>query len=135
MEIIYGPKGTGKTKQIIERANAVLEEAKGHALFITDTKRYTHDLRYQIRFHDVTDYGINTEEEFRGFLKGIVTASGDNEYVFLDGVARICNKPLAELASIFEAIEQLESGYDLKFVITCSAAKEDLPEFVVKHLN
>ncbi len=135
MEIIYGPKGTGKTKQIIERANNVLDEAKGHALFITDTKRYTYDLKYQIKFHDVTGYGINSEEEFRGFLKGIVVASGDNEYVFLDGIARICGKPLSELGSIFEVLEQLEDGYDVKFVITCSAAKEDLPEFVVKHLN
>lgn len=135
MEIIYGPKGTGKTKQIIDRANGVLEQAKGHALFITDTKRYTYDLKYQIKFHDVKGYGVASEDELRGFLKGMVAASGDNEYIFLDGVARICGKPLAELGSIFEAIEKLELDYDVKFVITCSAAKEDLPEFIVKHVN
>ena len=49
MKIFYGPKGTGKTKAIIDCANTTLGEAKGHVIFITDTKRYTHDINYKIR--------------------------------------------------------------------------------------
>ena len=50
MKIIYGPKGTGKTKTIIECANKALDQAKGHVVFITDTTRYTYDLSNQIRY-------------------------------------------------------------------------------------
>ncbi len=134
MEIIYGPKGTGKTKQIIDRANGVLESAKGHAVFITDTTRYSYDLKYQIKVLDVKAFNVQGEESFNGFVKGIVAASGDNEYIFIDGIARICKKDLSELGGIFADIESLEKEYGVKFIITCSAQKEELPEFVAKCL-
>ncbi len=135
MKIFYGPKGTGKTKAIIDDANLVLESAKGHVVFITDTNRYNYDLKYQIKLLDVTGFDIKNADGLRGFIKGIVAANGDNEYIYIDGIARIANKPLTELGDIFEAIEALEKAYDVKFVLTCSAAKEDLPEFVLKYID
>ena len=104
MKIIYGPKGTGKTKIIIDMANEVVDSAKGHVVFITDTKRYTFDLKYLIRFIDTKDFAVEGESGFRGFIKGIVAANADNEYVFIDGIARITEKPLAELSNIFGAL-------------------------------
>ncbi|MBR1983063.1 MAG: hypothetical protein IKA12_00040 [Clostridia bacterium] len=134
MKIVYGPKGSGKTKIIIENANSVLKDAKGYVIYITDTSRYSMDLKHPIRFLDVSGFSIQGVDGLRGFIKGIVAANGDNEYVFIDGIARIANKPLNELGSIFEAIEMLEKEYGVKFVLTVSSAKEDLPEFVLKHV-
>ena len=135
MKIIYGPKGTGKTKAIIESANKALDIAKGHVLFVTDTSRYTYDLNNQIRYLDVTGFDIVGEDGLRGFVKGLVAASGDNEYIYIDGIARITGKDLCELLDIFCAMEKLEKDYGVKFVLTCSAAKEDLPEFVLKYVD
>ena len=135
MKIIYGPKGTGKTKAIIESANQALDMAKGHVIFVTDTTRYTYDLNNQIRYLDVTGFDVVGEDGFRGFIKGLVAANGDNEYIYIDGIARITGKPLAELNSIFSAIEKLENDYGVKFVLTCSASKEDLPAFILKYVD
>ncbi len=135
MKIIYGPKGTGKTKAIIDCANKALDNAKGHVIFITDNSRYSKDLNLKIRYVDVTGFAIQGEDGLRGFIKGIVAANGDNEYIYLDGVARIAGKELGELDSIFGAMEKLEKDYDVKFIVTCSAAKEDLPEFVLKYVE
>ncbi len=135
MKIIYGPKGTGKTKAIIESANQALETAKGHVIFVTDTTRYTYDLSNQIRYLDVSGFDVIGEDGFRGFIKGLVAANGDNEYIYIDGIARITGKPLAELNSIFSAIEKLEKDFGVKFVLTCSANKEDLPAFVLKYVD
>lgn len=135
MKIIYGPKGTGKTKAIIDGANAALDSAKGHVIFITDTNRYAYDLKYQIRFLNVSAFGLQNEDALRGFIKGIVAANGDNEYIFIDGIARIVGKPVSELESIFAAMEKLEKDFEVKFVLTVSSSKEDLPEFVAKHAN
>lgn len=135
MKIIYGPKGTGKTKAIIDGANAALDSAKGHVIFITDTNRYAYDLKYQIRFLNVSAFELQNEDVLRGFVKGIVAANGDNEFIFIDGIARIAGKPVSELESIFTAMEKLEKDYEVKFVLTVSAAKEDLPDFVAKHAN
>lgn len=135
MKIIYGPKGTGKTKAIIDCANSALDTAKGHVIFITDTNRYTYDLKYQIRFLDVTQFAIQGMDGFRGFVKGIVAASGDNEYIFIDGISRITGIELSGLENIFSAMEKLEKDFGVKFVLTCSSSKEDLPEFVLKHVE
>lgn len=135
MKIIYGPKGTGKTKAIIDGANNALNDAKGHVIFITDTSRYTYDLNNQIRYLDVKGFDIKCEGGFRGFIKGIVAANGDNEYIFIDGIARITKKELCDLENIFSAMEKLENDFGVKFVITCSAAKEDLPEFILKYVD
>jgi len=135
MKIIYGPKGTGKTKAIINSALDALNTAKGHIVFVTDTKRYTYDLKYPIRFLDTTEFDIQGMDGLRGFLKGLVAANGDNEYIYVDGIARIAGKPLNELANIFEAMDKLEKDFGVKFVLTCSAAKEDLPDFVLKYVE
>ncbi len=135
MKIIYGPKGTGKTKTIIADANSTMETAKGHVIFVTDTSRYTYDLTNQIRYIDVKSFDIKCAGGLRGFIKGIVAANGDNEYIFLDGIARITGKELGELESVFVAMDKLEKDFGVKFIVTCSAAKEDLPEFVLKYVD
>lgn len=135
MKIVYGPKGTGKTKAIIELANNTLDSAKGHVIFVTDTTRYSYDLSNQIRYLDVSGFEIAGEDGFRGFLKGLVAANGDNEYIFVDGIARITSKDLGQLSNIFTAMDKLEKDYGVKFVVTCSAAKEELPEFVLKYVD
>lgn len=88
IKIIYGPKGTGKTKVMIDEANGKVAAAKGHLIFITNTKRYMYDLQRDIRVIDTSDYMIAGEEALCGFVKGVVAANNDNEYLFIDGAAR-----------------------------------------------
>ena len=135
MKIFYGPKGTGKTKAIIDSANSQIDVAKGHIVFITDTNRYTHDIKYQIRLLDVKRFGISGPEGLNGFVKGIVAANSDNEFIYIDGISRITNNSLADLKVLFDDMEALEKDFGVKFVLTCSSLKEDLPEFVLKHVE
>lgn len=135
MKIFCGPKGTGKTKAIIDSANQVKATAKGHIVYVTDSDKYAFELKLPIRFLNTSDFGVKSEDEFRGFIKGIVASNGDNEYVFIDGVARICGKPLGEINSIFAAMEGLEKEFGVKFVLTCSGIKEDLPDFILKYVD
>lgn len=41
IQVIFGKKGSGKTKRILDMANASVKEAKGNVLFIDDDKSYT----------------------------------------------------------------------------------------------
>lgn len=134
MKIFYGPKGTGKTKAIIDSANQAADSAKGHVVFVTDTDKYSYDLKYQIRVLNTKDFDIQGADGFRGFLKGLVAANADNEYIYVDGIARITGKSLNELENIFGAMEKLEKDFGVNFVLTCSASKEDLPNFISKFI-
>ncbi len=134
ISIICGPKGSGKTKRIIDAANEAVATAKGHLIFITDTKRYMYDLRREIRFIDVSDYAIAGLDALSGFIRGAIAGSYDNEYVFLDGVARIAGKPLAEMAQLFYILEKVAELRSIKLYVTCSCAEEELPDFLKKYL-
>ena len=120
IKIIYGPKGTGKTKIVIDEANSKVATAKGHLIFITNTKRYMYDLQRDIRVIDTSDY--------------VVAANNDNEYLFIDGAARIAGKDIKDMAAFYYMLDRLSASNDLTIYVTCSCTKEELPDFVAKYL-
>lgn len=134
VKVICGPKGSGKTKRIIDAANAAVDVAKGNLIFITDTKRYMYDLRREIRFVDSSDYSIAGEDALCGFIKGVIAGGYDNEYVYVDGIARIAGKAIKDMAQFFYMMEKVAEMRDLKLYITCSCAEEELPDFAKKYL-
>ena len=134
IKVICGPKGSGKTKRIIDAANGAIAGAKGHLIFITDTKRYMYDLKREIRFIDASDYTIAGEDALCGFVKGAVAGGYDNEYLFIDGIARIAGKQLKDMAQFFYMIEKVAAMRNLQVYVTCSCTEEDLPDFAKKYL-
>ena len=134
VKVICGPKGSGKTKRIIDAANEAVAVAKGNLIFITDTKRYMYDLKREIRFIDTSDYSIAGEDALCGFIKGVIAGGYDNEYVYVDGIARIAGKAIKDMAQFFYMMENIAQMRDLKLYITCSCAEEDLPDFAKKYL-
>ena len=135
IKVIYGAKGTGKTKQMIDAANAAVKEAKGHLIFVTDSKRYMYDLEREVRFIDTSEYDIAGEAALCGFIKGVIAGNHDNEYVFIDGVVRIAGKPEQELAAFFYMLDKVAKNNSMVITVAVSAAKEDLPDFVTKYLD
>lgn len=134
IKVIYGSKGTGKTKRMIEAANSAVASAKGHLIFITDTKRCMYDLEREIRFIDTTDFDVAGEAALCGFIKGVIAGNHDNEFIYIDGVSRIAGKPVADLASFFFMLEKVANDKDLTVTVSVSAAEDELPDFVKKHL-
>ena len=134
IKIIYGTKGTGKTKQLITAANEAAKDAKGLSVFITDNKRCMYDVERNIRFIDVNDWDIAGEDALCGFVKGVAACNSDHEYIYIDGIARVTGKPLGSLAGIFYMLDKIAGENDITITITCSASKEELPEFVTKYL-
>ena len=135
IKVIYGAKGTGKTKMMIDAANGAVSAAKGHMIFITDTKRYMYDLERAIRFIDVSEYDIAGEAALCGFIKGVIAGNNDNEYVYIDGIARIAGKPVSEMAAFFYMLDKVAKDDNLVITVSVSAAKEELPDFVSKYID
>ena len=133
IKLVYGSKGTGKTKQLIDAANMNVQNAKGVSVFITDTKRYMYDLNRNIRFVDVKDWNITGEDALCGFVKGIAAGNSDYEYIYIDGIVRIAGKELKELAGIFYMLDKVSEENSITVTITCSASKEELPDFIAKY--
>ena len=135
IKVIYGAKGTGKTKMMIDAANATVAVAKGHMIFITNSKRGMYDLEREVRFIDTSEYDIAGEAALCGFIKGVIAGNHDNEYVYIDGVVRIAGKPVQEMAAFFYMLDKVSKTNNLVITVSVSAAKEELPDFVSKYID
>ena len=134
IKIIYGGKGTGKTKQLIDVANENAKDAKGLSVFITDNKRCMYDVARNIRFIDVADWNVAGEDALCGFVKGVAACNSDHEYIYIDGVARISGKDIKDLAGTFYMLDKISNENNITVILTCSCDKEELPDFVKKYI-
>jgi hypothetical protein len=132
IKIIYGEKGSGKTKQIIDSANNSAEVAKGYVVYIDKDSNRIHDLARQIRLVDVGHYGICGQKCLLAFIKGMLAGNFDIEKIYIDGLAKIVNAEIAEMEVIYAGLEKISADFNVDFVLTASCAKENLPEFVAK---
>ena len=134
IKIIYGAKGTGKTKQLIAAANEDAKDAKGLSVFITDNKRCMYDVNRNVRFIDVTDWAVAGEEALCGFVKGVAACNSDHEYIYIDGVSRITGKGVKELAGIVYMLDKIAGENDITVTVTCSCDEAELPDFVKRYV-
>lgn len=125
ISVIYGAKGTGKTKRIIDAANTAGEKASGKVIYITDNGQSL-GIAPNIRFINLSEYDIVDEAQFIGFVKGMLATDFDIQHVFIDGMSRLVKRPAEELKPVFEALEK--AGDKVDFVVTVSTDK--LPAFL-----
>lgn len=130
IRIIYGSKGTGKTKTIINEANSSLSKEVGDIVFITDTSRYTREIKYQIRFTNTKESHINTEDGLIGFIQGMLEANYDIRLIYIDGAARMIGKNIEDMGSFYERLTAIARKTEATFVLTVSADYDELPSFV-----
>ncbi|MBO4323041.1 MAG: hypothetical protein J5836_00110 [Clostridia bacterium] len=135
IKLVYGPKGFGKTKIILDDVNAAAKVAKGNVVFITDKKICSVSIDLNVRCVYTEEYGVASLKEFDGFVKGLIAGNSDIEYLFIDGIARITKDDIANMQSFFDTIEKFSKENGLKVEMTISAAKEDLPDFMLKYLG
>ena len=132
IEIIYGPKGFGKTKMIIDKANATKDTDV--CVFITDTDRYMYDIKRDVRFVNAKDFDIVTELGFLGFIRGLLSGNYDIRKIFIDGASRITSANINDMGDFYEKLEKIAEKANVDFVLTVSMAEEDLPDFIKKFI-
>ncbi|MCI7736284.1 MAG: hypothetical protein MSL26_03945 [Clostridiales bacterium] len=133
IQIIFGKKGSGKTKRILDMANASVKEAKGNVLFVDDDKSYTLSLKPQIRFIDASEYQVKGVEPFYGFLAGILAGNYDISVIYIDAFLKLVKADPDALVDFFAKLERLvaEAGCDM--VISFSEDAANVPESIRKY--
>jgi len=129
--LIYGPKGSGKTKKIIDSANLATEQTKGSVVFVGDSK-YTSQLTTKLRFFNCKEYRITGKEATLGFIKGILAGNYDITEFFIDGLHRITGFSAIDLRDVFDEIEYLSTQENVNFTIALST--DVLPQYLNKYI-
>ena len=130
IKVIYGEKGMGKTKILIDTANKLSSESSGDVVFIDDSTQLMYDLKHEIRFVNMTDFPGMDPSSFFGFLCGILSQDYDIDGIFVDGLNYIVKKKANELGDFFEKLGVVEKKTGIKFYITINGKNDDIPSFL-----
>ena len=133
IQIIFGKKGSGKTKRILDMANASVKEAKGNVLFVDDDKSYTLSLKPQVRFIDASEYDVKGQEPFYGFLAGILAGNYDISVIYVDAFLKLLKADEEGLVAFFGKLEKLVANANCDIVISYSEDAENVPECIRKY--
>lgn len=131
IEIVSGEKGKGKTKILLDRCNEDIKNINGSSIFVDKSSKHMYDLDSKVRLINITEYPVNTTGEFLGFLSGVISQNNDIEEIFLDSFLTIAFIDTNNgLLSSIEELEKISDCFNVKFIISISQTKDDLPSEV-----
>lgn len=133
IKVIYGPKGMGKTKILVDTANKTAQRAKGAVVFIDDSEQLMLDLKHEVRFVNVSEFPPMGGEGFLGFICGILSQNYDIEGIFIDRLNFITKEKVTELEAFFKDLKTIDEKNNISFFITINGQSEKMPDFIKQY--
>lgn len=135
VKILAGEKGEGKTKKMIDMANAAVKEAKGSIVYVDDDNSHMLDLHHNVRFVETPTFIMEDSMRFRAFACGILSQNSDIETVYVDGLNKIVGSMSdAEFVSFVQELDKTSKQAEMDFVMVVSSAADALPAEVKQYL-
>jgi hypothetical protein len=128
VQIIAGKKGKGKTKYLLDQANATVKDAKGSIVYLDKSTKHMYELNNKVRLINVRDYPVATYDAFIGFLAGIISQDHDLEQMYLDSFLKLADLEDKDMAPAIDTLEDLSKKFGVDFILSISLDLEDLSE-------
>ncbi len=135
IQIIAGEKGKGKTKILIDKVNTEVKTAKGDVVYIDKNIKHMYELSNKIRLVNVTDYFIENQSEFIGFLCGIISCDHDIQSIYLDSFLKIAYVNNESLENIYHRLEKISNQFRVDFVLSISLNYDQLPDSLKQNVT
>lgn len=132
VQIIAGEKGKGKTKYLLDMANAAVKDSKGSIVYLDKSSKHMYELNNKIRLINVQEYPMTTSEGFVGFLCGIICQDHDLEQMYLDSFLKLSCLEGKEIEDTIKTLDNISEKYHITFVLSVSTNAEALPESIKK---
>lgn len=130
--LLTGKKGSGKTKKLIELANAALETSKGCVVVIEKGLKLTYDISHAARLVDADAYKIQSADMLFGFVSGICAGNYDVTDILIDSTLKITGTEAEVVEELVEKLKKLGEEANTNFVLSISAAEDEIPASVVE---
>lgn len=134
VKVIMGPKGTGKTKALVELVKKAVEEEHGDVVCIEKDKNLTYDIPYTARLIHAGEYGISSNELLRGFVSGLHAGNYDITHVFIDNFYKILDDTSEEtVAELLEWLDKFSESNNISFTITATSDPDSASDRIKKY--
>jgi hypothetical protein len=133
IQLIIGRKGTGKTKNLIDKINTAVTETNGCLVCVEKGETLRRSISYKVRWVGVEQFDVAGYESFYGFIAGMLAGNYDIKEIFVDGILKIGGADFDALGGMLAKLDTL-TGKDTVVTFTVSADAAELPESVTKYL-
>ena len=135
VKVIMGPKGTGKTKRMIELVNAAAKSEAGNVVCIERGPSLTYNIDYNVRLVDASHYDISDFHFLKGFLSGMYACNYDISHIFLDSLYKVVPFTSDEETELFlDWLNKFSAENDISFTIMITGEVEKATPGVKKYL-
>ncbi len=131
IHLIYGKKGSGKSKQLLDSANAEVDRTNGNIVYLDDNNRCMYDLKHEIRFINTADYRIDNPDKLYGFVCGILSRDFDISSIYIDGLKNMVKYDSDELKTLLDNFDAQFSNINAYLVVS---GGDDMPEYMSKYI-
>lgn len=127
VNVLTGPKGSGKTQQMIDLANQAAKVSNGNVVLIKKSHRDTYSVDFSIRAICMDDYkDIQNVDEFKGFLYGMVAGNHDIEHLFIDGLLKQVDVSIDNLPKVLDFLKKISDENEIDIYISLSAKLDEM---------
>ena len=128
VQFIAGRKGKGKTKHLLDMANAAIKGANGSVVYLDKSAQHMYELNNRIRLINVNEFPIMSSEGFLGFICGIISQDHDLETMYLDSFLKLSVLEGGDISDTYMTLKKISEKYHVNFVLSISMDAVDLPE-------
>ncbi len=129
VSILFGCKGTGKSRRLIELANEAYTQRSENSVFIDCDDDRMYLLERDIRFINASEYIIDGPKMFSGFISGIAAQDFDLQAIYINSFMKIVKHPIETLELMFSFLAEFSDRMSVDLIISISSDEEP-PEFL-----
>ena len=134
VQLIVGKKGKGKTKQLLDKVNSEIKVVTGNVVYLDKSMDHMYELNNKIRLIDVSQFMIESPEEFVGFISGIISQDHDLQQMYSDSFLKISCLGEADIEPVITKLEEISQSKAIDFILSVSLDENELPESVKKNI-
>ena len=134
VQLIVGKKGKGKTIQLLDKVNSEIKVVTGNVVYLDKSMDHMYELNNKIRLIDVSQYMIESPEEFLGFVSGIISQDHDLQQMYFDSFLKLACLDKADVEAVIAKLEKISQNKGVDFIISMSLDEAELPESVKKNI-
>lgn len=134
VQLIVGKKGKGKTKQLLDKVNNEVKNIAGNIVYLDKSMAHMYELNNKVRMIDVSQFMIESAEEFIGFVSGIISQDHDLQQMYFDSFLKISCMLDKDITPAVEKLEKISAAQNVDFILSVSMDEDELPESVKKNI-
>lgn len=130
VQLIVGKKGKGKTKHLLDKVNEEVKATEGTIVYLDKSTKHMYELNNRVRLIDVSQYLVESTDEFLGFISGIISQDHDLQQMYFDSFLKIAQLEDKDVTAAVDKLERISEKFGVDFVLSVSKDEEELPEAV-----